>query len=107
MNEHSDRTTESPPTTTQNIASAPGQLAMPEVEARYEAQRWQFRHDNTIAPLSPRPGAPVIVSATSGVEAKVEAACIFYTVDRSVPQTSSIRIPMEISEVTWDSRTGY
>lgn len=82
------------------IASAPGDLPFSEVIIRQTAQRTQFRHDNTILPLSPLAGQPVEVWATSGEEMPLERAVLFYTTDGSRPTPSSAIIPMERAQST-------
>jgi len=89
------------------IATAPGDLPPAEVEARLASRRPQFRHENTITPLAPRPGAPVEVWATAGTDIRVERACVFYTVDGSLPDAAAPRAPMEAVSVEWGPLPGY
>jgi len=88
-------------------ATAPGDIEKPEIEARFLAQREQFRHDNTIEPLAPTPDQPVTIWATSGVMIRLAGASVFYTTDGSAPGPSSTEIPMTIGRVDWDDRTGF
>jgi glycosidase len=89
-------------------ATAPGDLPPGQVEARQLARRWQFRHDNTITPLAPRPGEAVEVWATSGRGLALERAVLLYTVDGSFPDHLSARqLPMEVQATEWDSHAGY
>src|SRR5436305_8441808 len=81
------------------IATAPGDLPLPEVDARFSALQWQFRHDNTIDPLAPRPGEAVRVWATSGVDLDLQRASLLYTTDGSDPGSDSLAVPMEIEGV--------
>ncbi len=95
---------------TSSIATAPGDLPLSEIEARLATQQTQFRHDNTIAPLAPRPDEPVEVFATAGTGVHVERACIFYTTDGSQPTTTAPtarRVPMEAATVEWAPLPGY
>src|SRR5947209_15653006 len=82
-----------------DIATAPGDLPMPDIAARFAARLRQFRHDNTIEPLAPRPGESVVVWATSGTEMHLERAALFYTVDGSEPTLESTRVAMEAARV--------
>src|SRR5579862_3765031 len=64
------------------IATAPGDLPIAEIQARAALQERQFRHDNTITPPAPAPDTPVAVLATSGTRApvarlKLAALCQF------------------------------
>jgi len=52
----------------EKIVSAPGHLPFSEIIARQTSQRTQFRHDNTIVPLTPVADQPVEAWATSGEE---------------------------------------
>ncbi|HEX6510490.1 MAG TPA: alpha-amylase family glycosyl hydrolase [Chloroflexota bacterium] len=90
-----------------DIATAPGDLPASEVAARYQTLKWQFRHDNTIAPAAPQPGEPVEVVATTGADMHLQRATLFYTTDGSHPGTDSPAIPMESGDVEWDSRAGF
>ncbi|MBV9278877.1 MAG: DUF3459 domain-containing protein [Chloroflexi bacterium] len=89
------------------IATAPGDLPIRYVEERFAAQRSQFRHDNTISPLAPRPSEPVDIWATSGSEIPLDGARVWYSTDGGVPASSSPQVAMEIAAVDWDVRTGY
>jgi cyclomaltodextrinase / maltogenic alpha-amylase / neopullulanase len=91
----------------QEIATAPGDLPIAAVLARREALRRQFRHDNTIEPLAPRPDTPVAVDATCGEECWLERAVLYYTVDGGVPDLSSPSIVMTQATVEWEPRAGY
>jgi cyclomaltodextrinase / maltogenic alpha-amylase / neopullulanase len=90
-----------------DIATAPGDLPASEVTARFTALGWQFRHDNTIAPLAPRPGEPVEVSATSGADMRVLKAALYYTTDGRHPDVDAGTLPMKIREIEWDPRAGF
>ncbi|HLJ67796.1 MAG TPA: alpha-amylase family glycosyl hydrolase [Chloroflexota bacterium] len=90
-----------------SIASAPGDVAMPEVQDRHAAKRRQFRHDNTISPLAPRPGDTVTVWASSGIELHLGRAALYYTVDGLLPNLDSSSIAMEIDRIEWDPYAGY
>jgi cyclomaltodextrinase / maltogenic alpha-amylase / neopullulanase len=90
-----------------DIATAPGDLPMPAIGARFSARLTQFRHDNTIEPLAPRPDEPVQVWATSGTEMPVAEATVFYTTDGSLPDERSARLAMEAARVDWDPQAGY
>lgn len=92
---------------TDEIATAPGDLPMPEVTARFAALGSQFRHDNTIAPLAPRPGDPVQVHATSGTDLRILSAALYYTTDGSRPDISSFTVPMRRAEIEWTSLAGF
>lgn len=89
------------------IASVPGDLPLSEVITRQTAQRTQFRHDNTILPLSPGADQTVEVWATSGEELPLERALLFYTTDGSQPDLSSTAIAMVRTQYTWDLHAGY
>jgi glycosidase len=95
----------------QDIATAPGDLPLVAVLARRSSMRGQFRHDNTIDPLAPRPDAPVRVDAICGEECWLERAVLYYTVDGSLPGALSAdrtrSIPMAGGAVEWDVRAGY
>lgn len=88
-------------------ASAPGELPPEDVMRRVGAQRWQFRHDNTLRPLGPEPGEPTDVWAINGDQRRVERAVVWYTVNGEAPTTASARVPMEIADVVWDPLAGY
>jgi glycosidase len=90
-----------------DIATAPGDLPMPDVAARFSARLKQFRHDNTIEPLAPRPGEPVAIWATSGTEMHLDRATLYYTTDGSDPDDRSRAVPMEAARVDWDPQAGY
>lgn len=89
------------------IATAPGDLPMPEVAARFAARRHQFRHDNTIVPSAPRPGEAVEIEATSGAEMPLDGATLFYTTDGSDPTSTGHGVSMEAANVEWDPSAGY
>lgn len=89
------------------LATAPGDLPMPEVRARSAAKRIQFRHDNTIAPQAPEPGGPVTVLATTGTGILLRRAAIFYTADGSMPNVGSHHAEMSTTDVTWEPDAGY
>ena len=90
-----------------DIATAPGDLPMPEVTARFAALGWQFRHDNTTTPLAPRPDEPVEVYATSGMNMHVLKAALYYTTDGSRPDADAPSLPMEIRGIEWAPRAGF
>jgi glycosidase len=95
----------------QDIATAPGDLPIAAVLARRASLRGQFRHDNTIDPLAPRPDAPVVVDATCGEECWLDRAVLYYTVDGRMPDASSAHhtrsLPMARGAVEWEARAGY
>ena len=88
------------------VANPPGELPQAEIEARLAALAWQFRHDNTIAPLAPSPGEPVEIYTTSGGALPLERAVVFYTADGSWPGPGASELPMRAA-VEWDARAGY
>ncbi len=90
-----------------DIATAPGDLPMPEVDARFAALQSQFRHDNTIRPLSPVPQEPVTVWATSGADLDLRQASLLYTTDGSHPGDDATSVAMTVERVEWDSRGGF
>ncbi len=91
-----------------DIATAPGFLPMPEITARVASRGAQFRHDNTLAPLAPLPDQPTEVWATSGEEAPLAGAALFYTTDGGLPDpASATRALMEDVGVEWDPHAGY
>src|SRR5437763_1828566 len=90
-----------------DIATAPGDLPIAAVQARFASQREQFRHDNTITPLAPGPDEPVVVEATTGEGMSLSRAAVFYTTDSSMPDASSMSVPMEAATVDWDSFAGF
>ncbi len=92
---------------TDEIATAPGDLPMPEVSARFAALGWQFRHDNTIVPLVPQPGEPVEVRATSGTDLRVLESVLYYTTDGSRPDFHSPTTPMWKGEIEWTPGAGF
>src|SRR5690242_17392078 len=59
-----------------NLTTAPGDVPLKELRARVEAQKSQFRHDNTIIPSTPQPGQPVEIWATTGVDLPLERAVL-------------------------------
>ncbi len=89
------------------IASAPGDLPMPDVSARFSALAWQFRHDNTIEPLAPKPGEDVVVTATSGAEMSLQRAALYYTIDGGQPHTGSTALPLQAAHVEWQTGIGF
>ena len=93
--------------TPEDIATAPGDLPMPEVSARFAALSSQFRHDNTIEPLAPRPGEPVTLDATSGTDTHVSAAAVYYTIDGRDPGTDSPSLRMRAHRVEWYPGAGF
>lgn len=89
------------------IASAPGDIPMPAIEQRHSQKAVQFRHDNTISPYQPTPEQAVTITATSGASLPITHAEVWYTVDGSLPNATSTRVPMQISEVLWEAHTSY
>lgn len=85
----------------------PGSLPLADIDARQAAHFAQFRHDNTLVPLAPRPGEAVEVWATCGSGLSLARATVFYTVDGSAPTAHSAAAPMEIATVDWEARAGY
>ncbi|EFH82636.1 alpha-amylase family glycosyl hydrolase [Ktedonobacter racemifer] len=105
-------TNETPPMSavtemTDNITSAPGDLPVPEIEARILAQQNQFRHDNILIPSAPQAGQAVEIWATSGENYPLERSVLFYTTDGSLPDTSSMTLPLEKVRVDWETQVGY
>ncbi len=93
---------------TNDIATAPGFLPMPEITARAASRGAQFRHDNTLTPLAPVAGQPTEVWATSGEELPLAGAVLFYTTDGGLPDpASATQAPMEVAGVDWDLHAGY
>lgn len=90
-----------------DIATAPGDLPMPDIAARFFARLRQFRHDNAIEPLAPGPHASVAVTATTGTEMHLDQAVLFYTRDGSQPGVDSQSIRMDAAHVDWDPQAGY
>jgi cyclomaltodextrinase / maltogenic alpha-amylase / neopullulanase len=90
-----------------DIATAPGDLPMPEVDARFAALQWQLRHDNTIEPLAPVPHEPVTIWATSGSDLDLQYTALLYTTDGSFPGDDATTVPMTVERVEWDSRGGF
>ncbi|MEZ4634627.1 MAG: alpha-amylase family glycosyl hydrolase [Caldilineaceae bacterium] len=89
------------------IASAPGDLPLSMLQDRSRSRATQFRHDNQLDPSDPRPGQPVTVTATSGAVIPLLRAEIWYTVDGSLPDASSARVPMALTDVEWNVDTRY
>lgn len=89
------------------VVNPPGDLPPQEIEARLAAREWQFRHDNTIAPLAPHSDEPVEVWASSGGALSLERAAVYYTTDGSRPDLSATELPMQAAVVDWDPRAGY
>ncbi|MEI4884049.1 hypothetical protein, partial [Klebsiella pneumoniae] len=85
----------------------PGSLPLSTLDDRQAAQFHQFRHDNTLVPVAPRPGHVVTVLAASGSGIALRHAAVFYTTDRSRPDAASARVPMEMAGVDWEARAGY
>ncbi len=77
-----------------DIATAPGDLPAEMVMRRLASAAGQFRHENTLSPLWPRPGDSVTVTAFSGAHLPLREASLFYTVDGSLPEDNSSSIPM-------------
>jgi glycosidase len=90
-----------------DIATAPGDLPMPEVLARLATQETQFRHDNTIVPLAPQPNQPLELWATTGTQMPLERAMVYYTIDGSEPGLEDTCIPLEIAGVRWEALPGF
>ena len=90
-----------------DVATAPGDIPVPEVQARLALQGEQFRHDNTITPLAPRPGEPVGVEATAGERLPLAAAAVFYTTDGSAPDVDAPSVPMVPAAVDWVFLAGF
>jgi len=88
-------------------ASPPGDLPLSEVQARLTLQGRQFRHDNPLAPLAPRPGEPVEVWAASGASVDLGRAAVYYTTDGAQPTVASPSVPMPRAGVEWDPLAGY
>src|SRR5579864_954537 len=78
------------------MVTPPGTLPLDEVDARHASQFDQFRHDNVLSPLAPRPGEAVTVWATSGSALPLARATVFYTTDGGVPDDRSAGVPMTI-----------
>ena len=91
----------------QNVTTAPGDLPLHLLVERQQAMRSQFRHDNVIEPLAPRPGEPVTVRAVSGQEVEISRAAIFYSTNGSEPTTTSERVEMTRGVTTWEVLSGY
>jgi glycosidase len=92
----------------EDIATALGDLPVTDILARQWAQIRQFRHDNTIVPLGPRPGEPVEIWATTGDAMHLERAAIYYTTDGSLPVTASGHaLPLERTRVDWEPQVGF
>lgn len=89
------------------VANPPGELPIAEIEARIAAQARQFRHDNTITPLAPRPGEPVQVCASSGSALALARASVLYTTDGRRPGLDAHVLPMRAAAIDWDPRAGY
>lgn len=98
---------QSAPTMTDNLTTAPGDLPIPEIMARVVAQRYQFRHDNTVVPSTPRTGGPVEIWAISGEDMPLEHAILFYTTDGSLPDISARALSCERVRISWDIQAGY
>ena len=92
---------------TDNITSAPGDLPVPEIEARILAQQSQFRHDNILYPSAPLAGQAVEIWATSGENHLLERSVLFYTIDGSLPDASAMTLPLEKVRIDWETRAGY
>ncbi|MFL5735595.1 MAG: alpha-amylase family glycosyl hydrolase, partial [Chloroflexia bacterium] len=90
-----------------DVATAPGDLPIRDLEARARLRREQFRHDNTITPLAPGPDEPVLLDATTGEEMLLAGAAVFYTTDGSAPDANSQSVPMQIATVKWDVFAGF
>ncbi|HEY7983791.1 MAG TPA: alpha-amylase family glycosyl hydrolase, partial [Ktedonobacterales bacterium] len=92
----------------EDIATAPGDLPVTDILARQRAQIRQFRHDNTIEPLGPRPGEPVEIWATTGDAVHLEHAAVYYTTDGSLPGTATGHaLRMERARVDWEPQVGF
>lgn len=89
------------------MVTPPGMLPLDEVDARHASQGDQFRHDNTLSPLAPRPGEAVTVWATSGSGLPLARAIVFYTTDGTAPGAHGASVAMAVHGVDWDERAGY
>jgi glycosidase len=90
-----------------DIATAPGDLPMPDVLARFASRKEQFRHDNNVEPLGPKASDRVRVWATSGTDIELDTAVLFYTTDSSDPDIHSSRVAMTRTEMEWEPLAGY
>jgi cyclomaltodextrinase / maltogenic alpha-amylase / neopullulanase len=95
------------PRVAEDIATAPGDLPVSDILARQRAQIRQFRHDNTIEPLGPRPDEPITIWATTGDALHLDRATVYYTTDGSLPGTASQALPMERARVDWEPQVGF
>ncbi len=89
------------------IATAPGDLPAGEIVKRLQSVHHQFRHDNTIEPLTPTPGAPVRIEAVAGTAIPLEAATVVYTTDGTLPGPESARVAMRYDGASWTVFGGY
>ncbi|GCE29703.1 alpha-amylase [Dictyobacter alpinus] len=87
--------------------SAPGDLPLPAIQARLKLQRGQFRHDNILVPVIPVPGQSIEIWATTGMDATLACATLFYTTDGRQPDTSAMTVAMERVHTDWDVQAGY
>lgn len=90
-----------------DVATAPGDIPFLSVVERERSVKHQFRHDNTISPLAPRPHQPVLISTSCGEDIPLVRASVFYTTDGSEPHTLSASIAMSILERSWNLLPGY
>jgi glycosidase len=90
-----------------SIATAPGDLPRRDIVARHTLRRAQFRHDNTIEPLGPRPGQPITLTATSGAELPLARAEVWISTDGRVPNAAAPRLPMTPVATEWHFTAGF
>lgn len=89
------------------IASAPGDLPLSMLRERDQSRSLQFRHDNLIEPMAPRPNQPVTITATSGAAMLIQRAEVWYTTDGRLPDATSCKASMVLADVTWAVEMGY
>jgi len=61
-----------------------------------------LRHDHTY-PLDPLPEQPITIKVKGGNKLAVKSLTLFYTTDGTTPSIESISIPMERTELKWDT----
>jgi glycosidase len=60
-------------------------------------------HDSTLTPAIPQENQPISIQVRAGIDLAIKSLTLYYSTDRSTPDINQQGIPLERTEIEWDT----